>query len=82
MVSGRPPWVQFGADARTIMQTIATTKRPPQVPVGISDECRDFLKYCLILDATKRVTVEELFSHPFVMIADSETFRRSQVTSS
>mmetsp|Transcript_25832 Transcript_25832/g.32148 ORF Transcript_25832/g.32148 Transcript_25832/m.32148 type:complete len:99 (+) Transcript_25832:1028-1324(+) len=67
MLSGKPPWIQYGADAATIMQVIATTRRPPQLPSGISDECTDFLKYCLIMDATKRVTVEELFAHPFVM---------------
>ena len=82
MVSGRPPWVEHGTDARTIMQQIATSKRPPQVPVGISDECRDFLQYCLIMDPTKRVTVDELFQHPFLMIADQESIRKSQAASS
>lgn len=61
MVSGRPPWSQFGADAASIMQVIANTRRPPQFPNGISEECKDFLKYCFILDVTKRVTVDELF---------------------
>jgi len=44
--------------------------------------CRDFLKYCFILDINKRVSIDELFHHPFVMINDLETIQKSQATSS
>lgn len=81
MVTGRPPWIQYGNDAARIMQVIKNTKKPPQFPTGITEVCRDFLKYCFIMDANKRVTVEELFTHPFVMLADSEV-KKSQATSS
>lgn len=70
MVTGKPPWIEYGTDAASIMQVIANTKRSPQFPTGVTDECRDFLKYCFILETAKRVTVEELFQHPFVMISD------------
>ena len=64
------------------MSVIAKTKKPPVFPAGITEVCSDFLKYCFIMDVTRRVTIEELFQHPFVMIADQETIKKSHATSS
>jgi serine/threonine protein kinase len=82
MITGQPPWIQHGVDAKRIMQVIKTSGKPPSFPTGITDVCRDFLKYCFILDINKRVSIDELFHHPFVMINDLETIQKSQATSS
>jgi len=29
MISGRPPWIQYGTDAAKIMKVIKHTKKPP-----------------------------------------------------
>ena len=70
MLTGQPPWIQYGKNASQIMQVIKTHNRPPTFPPNISEECRDFLKYCFEIDVVKRVTIEELFDHPFVFMID------------
>lgn len=52
------------------MQVISETAKPPRLPGGITEECHDFLKYCFIVDSAERVTIDELFTHPFVMFND------------
>lgn len=73
MITGQPPWIQYGTDAHRIMQVIGSTTKAPRLPTGITEECSDFLRYCFIVDIAKRVTIDELFTHPFVMISDAET---------
>lgn len=75
MLTGKPPWIEYGKNASEIMQVIKTQTRPPTFPENISDECRDFLKYCFIIEVPKRVIVTELSTHPFVMVADPDTIK-------
>jgi len=36
---------------------------PVHFPGHVSDECKDFIYRCLIVDESRRATVEELESH-------------------
>ena len=80
MLTGSPPWTEYGTDASTIMQVIQTTRKPPKLPTGISEVCEDFLKYCFIMSSKKRPTIDELSKHPFVVMSDQES-RKSSMTS-
>ena len=57
MLTGKPPWTEYGLDATTIMQVIESTKEPPLFPEGISEMCDDFLKYCFRFNVKKRPTI-------------------------
>lgn len=50
MLTGRPPWIEHGRDAKTVMNVIKNTKGPPKYPNNPSKECREFLDYCFELD--------------------------------
>lgn len=39
---------------------------PVNFPGYISDECRDFIQRCLIVDENRRATVEELERHTWL----------------
>ena len=75
MLTGQPPWIQHGTDARHIMkviQEIETQHLDSIFPKNISSVLTHFLKYCFILDVTQRITIEELFEHPFVSVPDED----------
>jgi serine/threonine protein kinase len=67
MLTSKPPWIEYGKDAKTIMEVIKTCARPPRYPDKISKECKDFLDYCFDQDQSKRPTAGELLFHPFVL---------------
>jgi serine/threonine protein kinase len=46
MLTAKPPWIEHGKNAKTIMNLIKTSTEPPTYPDNISDECRSFLDYC------------------------------------
>ena len=50
MLTSRPPWSEYGKDAKIIMKTIVTEARPPRYPDKISEDCRQFLDYCFVQD--------------------------------
>ena len=39
MLTSKPPWIEYGKDAKTIMKTIVQIGRPPKYPDNISAEC-------------------------------------------
>ncbi|CAD8204719.1 unnamed protein product [Paramecium octaurelia] len=59
LLFGQVPW-QAGSE-RELAQRMATV--PVQFPGHISDECKDFIYRCLIVDESRRATVEELENH-------------------
>ncbi|CAD8100483.1 unnamed protein product [Paramecium primaurelia] len=59
LLFGQVPW-QAGTE-RELAQKMATV--PVNFPGHISDECRDFIQRCLIVDEYRRATVEELERH-------------------
>lgn len=48
------------------LYTSSTKGLKSYIPSHASDDARDFLKKCLVIDQRKRATAEELLKHPFV----------------
>jgi serine/threonine protein kinase len=40
MLTSQPPWIEYGKDAKTIMNIIKTHGKPPKYPDNISNECK------------------------------------------
>ncbi|TNV84450.1 hypothetical protein FGO68_gene5702 [Halteria grandinella] len=68
MLTSKPPWSEFGKDAKTIMRTIIQQERAPKYPDNISAECIQFLNFCFQQDQTMRPTADELLLLPFVLL--------------
>jgi len=66
MLTSKPPWHEFGKDAKTIMNVIKNTKSKPVYPPNLSSDCKEFLDLCFVLDPVNRPTANELLLHPFV----------------
>ncbi|CAD8116494.1 unnamed protein product [Paramecium sonneborni] len=62
LLFGQVPW-QAGSE-RELAQKMATV--PVYFPGHLSDECRDFIQRCLIVDDNRRATVEELERHQWL----------------
>ncbi|KAK2978721.1 hypothetical protein RJ640_004244 [Escallonia rubra] len=65
----RPDWA-------TLMCAICFGE-PPSLPEGASDEFRSFMECCLQKESSKRWTVSQLLSHPFVVSNAPREERRS-----
>lgn len=63
MLTEKPPWAEF--EAMAAIFKIATQPTKPQLPAGVSDYCRNFLKL-IFVEEKQRPTAEELLRHPFV----------------
>jgi mitogen-activated protein kinase kinase kinase 5 len=50
MLTSKPPWIEHGKDAKTIMSVIKNTMVPPIIPENASADCRSFLELCFIMD--------------------------------
>ncbi|CDW84848.1 mitogen-activated protein kinase kinase kinase 3-like [Stylonychia lemnae] len=77
MLTSKPPWIEYGKDAKTIMDLIKTHGKPPKYPDNISKECKGFLDYCFEQDQTKRPTAQELLYHPFVLMKNPKALQES-----
>ncbi|XP_016648934.1 PREDICTED: mitogen-activated protein kinase kinase kinase 2-like [Prunus mume] len=65
MLTGKPPWdTSYCWKPRDFLNKLVFDS--PKIPAKISKEGRDFLKICLAFNPCKRLTAEELLSHPFV----------------
>jgi serine/threonine protein kinase len=40
MLTSKPPWSEYGRDAKSIMKLIVSSECPPKYPPNISNECR------------------------------------------
>ncbi|XP_060136912.1 mitogen-activated protein kinase kinase kinase 3 isoform X2 [Zootoca vivipara] len=63
MLTEKPPWAEF--EAMAAIFKIATQPTKPQLPDGVSDYCRSFLKL-IFVEEKRRPTAEDLLRHPFV----------------
>ena len=81
MVTGKPPWSEYGNDAETIMKIIENTKEPPKIPEQLGELGVNFVSYCLDLDPSKRPDVNILLMHPFVGLVTDEMVQKSHNTS-
>ncbi|XP_034580690.1 mitogen-activated protein kinase kinase kinase 18 [Setaria viridis] len=66
MATGGAPWQQRFADPVAALHHIAHSGDVPQAPAWLSDEAKDFLSRCLIMDPAKRWSAEQLLQHQFV----------------
>ncbi|XP_006004351.1 mitogen-activated protein kinase kinase kinase 2 [Latimeria chalumnae] len=62
MLTEKPPWAEF--EAMAAIFKIATQPTNPQLPLHVSDHCRDFLKR-IFVEAKLRPSAEELLRHTF-----------------
>lgn len=46
MLTSKPPWSEFGKDAKTVMDIIKDSRFPPHYPPNISPDCLSFLDMC------------------------------------
>ncbi|KAH1177136.1 hypothetical protein KIL84_010838 [Mauremys mutica] len=63
MLTEKPPWAEF--EAMAAIFKIATQPTKPQLPVGVSDSCRNFLKQ-IFVEEKRRPTAEDLLRHSFM----------------
>lgn len=63
MLTQKPPWAEY--EAMAAIFKIATQPTKPNLPEGVSDSCRDFLRQ-IFVEEKWRPTAEGLLSHPFV----------------
>jgi len=65
MIEGRPPYMDE-SNIRALF-LIASQGRPPfSSPDSLSDECKDFVDKCTIIDHEQRPSSTELLTHPFL----------------
>uniref|UniRef100_A0A670ZX12 Protein kinase domain-containing protein n=1 Tax=Pseudonaja textilis TaxID=8673 RepID=A0A670ZX12_PSETE len=63
MLNEKPPWAEY--EAMAAIFKIATQPTKPQLPDGVSEYCRNFLKL-IFVEEKRRPTAEDLLRHPFV----------------
>ncbi|KAF7723669.1 hypothetical protein EC973_001760 [Apophysomyces ossiformis] len=69
MLTGTHPWLNINQLAA--LYSIGQSQVPP-IPEGISEEARDFLNKCLLINPDERPTAAELLNHAFV--SNNSTF--------
>ncbi|KFV66335.1 Mitogen-activated protein kinase kinase kinase 3, partial [Dryobates pubescens] len=62
MLTEKPPWAEY--EAMAAIFKIATQPTNPQLPDGVSNACRNFLKQ-IFVEEKRRPTAEDLLRHPF-----------------
>ena len=55
MLTGKPPWSEL--ENKALLKTIKHTKKPPQYPAGLTNECIDFLNYCFASNKFSEVNI-------------------------
>jgi len=63
LVSGKPPFDDLNDIACLFKMAEG---KPPPLPEGISGDCKEFLRECLMPDWKERPTMKELLEYPFV----------------
>ncbi|CAO3660549.1 unnamed protein product [Umbelopsis ramanniana] len=77
MYTGKRPWLDMTALAA--VYSIGTCKSPP-IPEDMSDDAKDFLRQCFIIDPALRPTATILLSHPFCQMDPNFVFKNYIVT--
>ncbi|WOL17539.1 mitogen-activated protein kinase kinase kinase YODA-like [Canna indica] len=73
MASGRPPWKCSGeGGVWELVVRIGHGDEVPEIPSELSEEGKDFLRWCFVKDPAKRWTAEMLLQHPFMEIEDEQ----------
>ncbi|KAF7844898.1 mitogen-activated protein kinase kinase kinase 17 [Senna tora] len=71
MIIGMPAWWKLEG-IEELMFTLAMERKPPEIPDGVSEECGDFLRKCLVVDPKGRWTTDMLLNHPFIISSNQE----------
>ncbi|KAF6997226.1 hypothetical protein CFC21_013471 [Triticum aestivum] len=69
MATGHAPWSGMDGDALAALHRIGYTEAVPEVPQWLSAEAKDFLRGCLVRQASDRCTAAQLLEHPFLASA-------------
>lgn len=64
MLFGKAPW--NCRDVNSLLKGIKTTPLRFPYDKPISDNTKDFIKKCLIVDEKERVSWEDIFKHPLL----------------
>jgi len=72
MLTGKEPWHEFDGESKSILKNLTWTTVQPSMSVKISEDWKDFLDYCFILDPSERPTAKELLKHPFLTMTEKE----------
>ncbi|XP_071680317.1 mitogen-activated protein kinase kinase kinase 18-like [Lolium perenne] len=73
MATGAAPWQRFASTVATLHH-VAFSGEAPELPRWLSEEGKDFLGRCLLQDAGKRWTAEQLLKHEFVAAAAASSY--------
>ncbi|RZC54904.1 hypothetical protein C5167_013760 [Papaver somniferum] len=72
MITGKPAWgFNENSDISALLYRIGFKDELPEIPNGISEDGKDFLRRCFVRDPLKRWTAEMLLNHPFIAGADT-----------
>ncbi|KAF7828722.1 mitogen-activated protein kinase kinase kinase 17 [Senna tora] len=67
MVTGKPAWsFKEGSNIYNLLIRIGVGEELPEIPNELCEEGKDFVRKCLVKDASKRWTAEMLLKHPFL----------------
>jgi serine/threonine protein kinase len=69
MATGAAPWQRFASSPVATLHHVAFSGETPELPPWLSEEGKDFLGRCLLLDAADRWTAVQLLQHDFVASA-------------
>ncbi|VVB09951.1 unnamed protein product [Arabis nemorensis] len=74
MSSGKTAWcLEDGIEnVMSLMVRIGSGDEVPEIPVGLSEEGKDFVKKCFVKNPSERWTAQMLLDHPFLAV-DYET---------
>ncbi|KAH8548474.1 kinase-like domain-containing protein, partial [Umbelopsis sp. PMI_123] len=72
MYTGKRPWLDMTALAA--VYSIGTCKSPP-IPEDMSEDAKDFLRQCFIIEPAMRPTATILLSHPFCRMDPNFVFQ-------
>ena len=65
MFSGKPPYNDKNSPI-SVLNCIIKNNELPKIPEGMSDQLKDFLEKCLIIEPKKRYNIYQLKKHPFI----------------
>ena len=65
MFSGEPPYNDKNSPI-SVLNCIIKNNELPKIPEGMSDQLKDFLEKCLIIEPKKRYNIYQLKKHPFI----------------
>uniref|UniRef100_A0A2C9U2L0 Protein kinase domain-containing protein n=1 Tax=Manihot esculenta TaxID=3983 RepID=A0A2C9U2L0_MANES len=73
MFTGKPLWgLNLAESTEELRERIADRFELPEIPQGISEDGKDFLKGCLVKNHKLRFTIKQLLNHPFVSGIDDK----------